>query len=85
MRQLAAQERGALPGHLRMGEHRVDLLELERLGGDQRMPDPQQGLADDLHVARLPGEQVERHADRALERVLDRHDGPVHLARGAAP
>ena len=36
-------------------------------------------LAGDRHVVGLEDESVERRAYRAFERVLDRHEGQVHL------
>ncbi len=62
-----------------MGEHGVDLLQPHRLGGDQRMPDRQQRLADDPQPSLLAAQQIQRDADRAVQRVLDRHERPLHL------
>ena len=81
MTELGAQESRALAGHLWMRDHRVDLLQSDDLGADQRVPYPQQRLRDDLDVGGVLGEQVERDADRPIERVLDRDDRPLDLAR----
>ena len=79
-RQPGAQERGALAARLRVRGHGGDPLELDRLARDQAVVDREHELAGDLDVVGLERERVERRVDRALERVLDRHQRALHAA-----
>ena len=77
---MLAQEAGALGERLRVGEDRLDLLQLDRLAGDQVRAHGEVVLADDRHRLGVEGERVERAAHRALDRVLERHQRPLGLA-----
>ena len=77
-RQPLAQEARALGDRLRMRDHALDVLEREPARGDEAVMDRVDNLGDDADVDRLERERVERGRDAALERVLDRDDGPVH-------
>ncbi len=77
---LLAQEAGALGERLGVGEDGRDLLQLDLLAGDQVGAHGEVVLADDRHRLGLEGERVERAAHRTLDRVLERHQGPLGLA-----
>ncbi len=72
-----ADEARALRGRLRMGHDRLDLRQLERRPRDQAVADRVDDLAEDRDVLGLHRQRVERGVDRALERVLDRHQGAL--------
>ena len=71
------QEARALPARLRVRDDGADLAQLERPAGDEVQVHGPAQLADDHHVLGLEGDRVERRVDRALERVLDRHQRAV--------
>ena len=77
-RQPLAQEASALGDRLRVRDDPLDVLELDRFGGDEAVVDRVHELGADADVDSLEHERVERHRDAALERVLDRDDGPIH-------
>ena len=76
-RQLRAQEARALGAGLRVRDDRLDRVEPERAPGEQAEMDRVPQLADDHDVVGLERERVERRVDRALERVLDRHQRTI--------
>ncbi len=75
-----AEEPRALGVGLRVRENRLDLAGLEPPRRDQAVADRQHGLADDRE-APIGAQRVDGRGHRALERVLDRHERDVHLAR----
>ena len=60
-----------------MGHDRLDLRQLERRARDQAVPDRVDDLSEDRDVLGLHRERIEGGVDGALERVLDRHQGPL--------
>ena len=56
-----------------MGDHGLDVLELERRSGDQAVADRMDDLAHDRDVLGFHRERVERGIDRPLQRIFDRH------------
>ena len=77
--ELPPQQACALPRHLGMGDHRIDLAQRYPLRGDQRVLHRQQHLPHDLQVSMLVREQIQRHRHRPIERVLDRRHRPLHF------
>ena len=77
--QRLAQEAGALGERLGMGEDGLDPLELDLRAGDQVRAHREVVLADDRHRLGVEGKGVERAAHRALDRVLERDEGPLRL------
>ena len=80
LRKLLAEEACALGGGLRVRDHALHTRQRQFGGRDNAVMDRMDHLGGDAHVLRLEHQRVERHADAALERVLDRDDGRVHGA-----
>ena len=77
-----AEEVGALRVRLRVREHDLHAAEVQLRASDQGVGDGVIVLAGDLDLGSVEREAVERRADRALDRVLERHERAVGLALG---
>ena len=80
-RRLVAQEAMALGGRHRDRRHGLHLLEGETGRADEAVLDVEHDLAGDQQVV-VERQRVLGEVDRALDRVLDRHDPAVDLAAG---
>jgi hypothetical protein len=78
--EVLAQEARALGGGLGMGHDALDLRERQLLAREHAVVDRVDHLRLDAHPVGLDGQGVEGHRDAALERVLDRHEGALHVA-----
>ena len=70
----------ALREGLRVRGHDADVLERGARQREQRVVHRHDHLAHDVRVA--PRQQVVRFVDRAGQRILQRHDGPVDRSAG---
>ena len=80
-----AQKTTALGRGLRVRDDPLYVGQLQVARGDHAMVDRVHDLGDDLHVGGVERERVERDRDAPLERVLDRDDAAVDLARRGPP
>ena len=77
---LAAQPAAALGVGVGVRDHLGDLVQTDPGPGDETVPDGMPDLPHYLQVVDLVRQKVHGRGDRALDGVLDGHDGAVDLA-----